>query len=240
MLCTQDEGYLDMLTEAISRMKGVLEELDPSSSGAGKMVSSTFHLIATHPRTGLTCCRLSQDQAALQCGFLTPDDLEALVTGARNLFQQVELYRTCFTLPLILYNFSFLQHLPLVYIQKKLFRAFLEKEPNYTFPSAQKLAPPVVPNLKPTIEAVQIRHHGDRTSVGVEGENFWFCYNVTVGHHSRHLPSQDITGSSIQFDGPQHKISTATEGGKASVCLQSHFFKTVHQEVQVDEKVRVL
>ena len=92
MLCTQDEGYLDMLTEAISRIKRVLEKLDPSSSGAGKMVSSTFHLIATHPRTGLTCCRLSQDQAALQCGFLTPDDLEALVTGARNLFEMVGLH----------------------------------------------------------------------------------------------------------------------------------------------------
>ena len=92
MLCTQDEGYLDMLTEAISRIKRVLEKLDPSSSGAGRMVSSTFHLIATHPRTGLTCCHLSQDQAALQCGFLTPDDLEALVTGAVNLFEQVGLH----------------------------------------------------------------------------------------------------------------------------------------------------
>ena len=92
MLCTQDEGYLDMLTEAISRIKGVLEKLDPSSSEAGKMVSSTFHLIATHPRTGLTCCCLSQDQAALQCGFLMPYDLEALVTGAVNLFEQVGLH----------------------------------------------------------------------------------------------------------------------------------------------------
>ena len=100
-----------------------------------------------------------------------------------------------------------MQHSPLVYIQKKLFRAFLEKEPNYTFPSAQKLAPLIVPNLKPTIEAVKIRHHGDRTSVAVEGENFWFCYNVTVGHHSRRLPSQDITGSSIQF----HPWSTAQD-----------------------------
>ena len=229
-----------MLRDAISRIKRVLEKLDPSSSGARKMVSSMFHLIATHPRTGLTCCHLSQDQAALQCDFLTPDNLEAFVTGARNLFKQVGLHRTCFTLPLILYNFSFLQHLPLVYIKKKLFRAFLEKEPNYTFPSAQKLAPSIVPNLKPTIEAVQIRHHGDWSSVGVEGENFWFCYNVTVGNHSRRLPAQDITGSSIQFDGPQDKISTATESGKVSVSLQSHFFKTVNQEVQVDEKVRAL
>ena len=125
-----------------------------------------------------------------------------------------------------------------MYIQKKLFHAFLEKEPNYTFPSAQKLAPPIVPNLKPTIEAVRIRHHGDRTSVGVEGENFWFCYNVTVGHHSRRLPAQEITGSSIQFDGPQHKTSTVTEDRKVNVSLQSHFFKNVNQDVQVDEKVR--
>ena len=138
-------------------------------------------------------------------------------------------------------SFVFLmQHSPIVYIRKKLFRAFLEKEPNYTFPSAQKLAPPIVPNLKPTIEAVKIRHHGDRTSVAVEGENFWFCYNVTVGHDSRRFPSQDFTGSSIQFDGAQHKISTATESGKVIVSLQSLFFKTVNQEVQVDEKVRAL
>ena len=92
MLYTQDEGYLDLLTETVSRIKRVLEKLDPSSCGAGKMVSSTFHLIATHPRTGLTCCRLSQHQAALQCGFLTLDDLEALVTGAVNLFEQVGLH----------------------------------------------------------------------------------------------------------------------------------------------------
>ena len=85
----QDEGYSDLLTETVSRIKRVLEKQDSSSSGAGRMVSSTFHLIATHPRTGLTCCRLSQDQAALQCGFLTPDDLEAFVTGAVNLFEQV-------------------------------------------------------------------------------------------------------------------------------------------------------
>ena len=98
MLCTQDESYLDMLTETVSRIKRVLEELDPSSSGAGKMVSSTFYLIGTHPRTGLTCCRLSQDQAALQCCFLTPDDLQAFVAGAVNLFEQVGLHLYCVTL----------------------------------------------------------------------------------------------------------------------------------------------
>ena len=131
-----------------------------------------------------------------------------------------------------------MQHSPLVYIRRKLFRGFLEKKPNYTFPSGQKLASPIVPNLKPTIEAVKIRHHGDRTSVAVEGENFWFCYNMAVGHDSRRLPSQDITGSSIQFDGPQHKTSTVTEDRKVHVSLQSHFFKNVNQEVEVDEKVR--
>ena len=132
-----------------------------------------------------------------------------------------------------------MQHSPPDYIRKKLFHAFLEKEPKKdTFPSGQKLAPSIVPNLKPTIEAVKIRHHGDRTSVAVEGENFWFCYNVTVGRLSRRLPSQEITGSSIQFDGPQHKTSIATEGEEVHVSLQSHFFKTVNQEVQVDEKVR--
>ena len=133
-----------------------------------------------------------------------------------------------------------MQHSPLVYIRKKLFRGFLEKEPNYTFPSGQKLAPPLVPNLKPTIEAVKIRHHGDHTSVAAEGENFWFCYNVTVDRHNRRLPSQEITGSSIQFDGPQHKTSTVTEDRKVPVSLQSHFFKNVNQDVQVDEKVRAL
>ena len=125
-----------------------------------------------------------------------------------------------------------------MYIRKKLFRGYLEKEPNYTFPTAQKLAPPIVPNLKPTIEAVKIRHHGDRTSVAVEGENFWFCYNVTVDCHSRCLPSQEITGSSIQFDGPHHKTSTVTEDRKVNVSLQSHFFKNVNQDVQVVEQVR--
>ena len=102
---SQDEVYSDMLREAISKIKRVQEKLDPSRSGTGKM-ASTFHLIATHPRTGLTCCRLSQDQAALQCGFLTPDDLEALVTGASNLFEQVgHIYNTCFTLPVIRYKY---------------------------------------------------------------------------------------------------------------------------------------
>ena len=85
---------------------------------------------------------------------------------------------------------------------------------------------------------MKIRHHGDRTSVAVEGDNFWFCYNVTVSCHSRRLPSQEITGSSIQFDGLQHKTSTVTEDRKVHVSLQSHFFKNVNQEVQVDEKVR--
>ena len=72
---TQDDDYFDILTKAISKLKRVLEKLDPSSSGAEKMASSTFYLIATHPRTGLTCCHLSQDQAAIQCGFLTCENL---------------------------------------------------------------------------------------------------------------------------------------------------------------------
>ena len=87
---------------------------------------------------------------------------------------------------------------------------------------------------------MKLHHHGNQTSVAVEGEHFSFCYNVTIGPYSKALQAQETTTSSIQFNCPRSKTRTFTEGGKLTVSLESHFFETVTQEVQVDEKVRSL
>lgn len=112
----------------------------------------------------------------------------------------------------------------LVYIRRKLFHCYLEKEPNYSLPLVPKHVLREVEDLKPSLEAVNICHHGGETTVVLEGRNLWFCYQTTVGEHHQLLPAQKATASSIQFNLP---LKSVAKGEKVKVSLQSHFSKAV-------------
>ncbi len=117
----------------------------------------------------------------------------------------------------------------------KLYHGHLEKAPKYKLPPLSKHPPGPVSQLKPSIEGVELRHHGSETAVALEGKNLWFCYQLSVGGHSEKTPPQDLSGTSIQFNIPKGKSST-TDGGSVRVTTHSHFTKPVKQEVVVSEK----
>ncbi len=118
---------------------------------------------------------------------------------------------------------------------QKLFHAFLDKPPKYALPPLLKHAPGAVSLLRPSIEAVELQHHGSEKAVALEGRNLWFCYQVSVGGHSVKTPPQYLSGTSIQFNVP-HSKTIATDGGIVKVTTQSHFNKPVKYEVSITEK----
>ncbi len=118
---------------------------------------------------------------------------------------------------------------------QKLFHAFLDKAPKYALPPWSKHTPGAVGLLRPSIEAVELQHHGSEKAVALEGRNLWFCYQVSVGGHTVKTPPQDLSGTSIQFNIPQSK-AIATDGGIVKVTTTSHFNKPVKHEVPITEK----
>ena len=126
----------------------------------------------------------------------------------------------------------------LVYLQKKVFIGLLDRKPKYIFPPAPPHPPGEVDGLRPAVEGVEIRHHGSETAVVVEGDNLWFCYQLSVGGRTKEIPADHISGSSIQFNVQKDKEKIAAlEDGKAKVILHNYFTKPVKQEVPVNEKV---
>ncbi len=117
----------------------------------------------------------------------------------------------------------------------KLFHGFLDRAPKYDLPPWSKHTPGAVGLLRPSIEAVELRHHGNEKAVALEGRNLWFCYLVSVGGHSVRTPPQDLSGTSIQFNVPKSK-AIVTDGESVKVSTTSHFNKPVKQEVPITEK----
>ena len=94
--------------------------------------------------------------------------------------------------------------------------------------------------LKPSVLAVDIGHHGNETAVVLEGENLWFCHQVTVGGHHELLPAQKATASSIQFSIPRKDSAIIVEDEKVKVSLQSHFFKPINESTAANVEVSVI
>ena len=121
------------------------------------------------------------------------------------------------------------------YIQK-VFLGFLEKDPGYTLPPPPKYSPGEVGVVRPLIDAVGLRCHGNEKAVAVEGSNLWFCYQISVGGHPPvKTPPQDLSGSSIQFNIPEGK-QLMTECNRVNVTTHSHFAKPNKEIVPLSEK----
>ncbi len=135
---------------------------------------------------------------------------------------------------MLITEFYLLQHSMTGYSQK-LFHGFLDRAPKYDLPPWSKHTPGPVGLLRPSIEAVELRHHGSEKAVALEGRNLWFCCQVSVGGHSVLTPPQNLSGTSIQLNLPKSK-TIVTDGGIVKVSTTSHFNKLVKHEVPITEK----
>ena len=91
--------------------------------------------------------------------------------------------------------------------------------------------------LKPSIRAINICHHGNEIAVVLEGENLWFCHQVTVGGHHELLPAQKATAISIRFNIPRKDGAINVESGKVKVSLQSHFSRPMKDSIVANVEV---
>ena len=115
--------------------------------------------------------------------------------------------------------------------------AYLEKPPTYTIPKPT-VSLEEIKFVKPSINAVEIHHHGNELAVAVEGSDLWFCYRLTVGGQSVDVPAPDISGNSIQFNIPKDGNKIVVDNEKVKVALQNHFSaKSIKQEVTIHVKV---
>ena len=121
--------------------------------------------------------------------------------------------------------------------QKGIFLGWLDRIPKYSLPDVPKHPPSEIDYLKPSVEKVEIRHHGSETAVVLEGSNLWFCSQVSIGSYSLKTPACDLSGSSIRFNDRKEKVMIATQDEKVKVTLDSYFSKLVKKEILVDEKV---
>ena len=120
---------------------------------------------------------------------------------------------------------------------EKVFHAFLEKPEAYVLPASSKSAPPLVPDLKPTLRCVQLHDHGNELAVVVEGSNLWFSYRISLqGIPMKSLPSVS-SGCTIHFNLKGDSNSVVVEDRKVKVTLYSHFSKTIKEFVTVQKKV---
>ena len=120
-----------------------------------------------------------------------------------------------------------------------LFHGYLDESPKYSLPSSHR-PPRVMVELKPSVRSVDICHHGNEIAVVLEGENLWFCHQVTVGGHHELLPAQKATASSIQFNIPRKDGVINVEGEKVIVSLHSHFFKPNKEAIMVNVEVMII
>ena len=122
---------------------------------------------------------------------------------------------------------------------KDMFECYLDKQPKYLFPGSKQRALSDLNNLRPSVEGIQIHHHGNQCAVVVEGSNLWFCYQISFRGQKSAIPASEISGSAIQLiiDNMSGKIE-ALSSGREYVTLYNHFkSKAIRQDVDVHEKV---
>ncbi len=185
---------------------------------------------------GLVFDKMELDQATRECRYLQLAEVQQLQP---DLFKQVMLSDDPLwsLVHMLIAEFYILQHTMTEAngYSQKLFHGFLDRAPKYDLPPWSKHTPGAVGLLRPSIEAVELRHHGSEKAVALEGRNLWFCYQVSVGGHSVKTPPEDLSGTSIQFNVPQSK-AIATGGGILEVTTTSHFNKPLKHKVPITEK----
>jgi len=108
---------------------------------------------------------------------------------------------------------------------QKIFQSFLEKLPEYTPPSHPKQSPVELTMLKPSITSVELHSHGNELAIVAEGNNLWFCYQISIGGHIIQTPAHELSGTSIQFNIQREKSKIKVVEEKVGVSVYSHFSK---------------
>ena len=124
--------------------------------------------------------------------------------------------------------------------RQKIFRGYLEKDPEYKIPPSAKKTPESVESLRPMISGVVVHEHGSEMALVIEGSNLWFCYQLSVNGDSIDTPACDITGTSIKLNldkDSRTSLSSLTDGQEVKVKVHNHFFKSPSPVVQVQKKV---
>lgn len=121
----------------------------------------------------------------------------------------------------------------------KLFRAYLENEPQkYVTPAPVKDVAEVA-ILKPQLESFDIYIYPNEHTVVLEGNNLWFCHEVHLGETKDMIhiknSAQMITGRSIQFNyDPTEKSHCLLINDKVvEVALHSHFANIIRKKITV-------
>lgn len=123
--------------------------------------------------------------------------------------------------------------------RNKVFRAYLENEPEkYVAPNSPgDIAE--VSTLKPEVNTVSVYKYPSEHTVVLEGSNLWFCHEVHLGekeHKFRIKNSEAITGRSIQFNyEPTEKSDQLVSDKKVKVSLRSHFANPIRKQIMVDQ-----
>ena len=123
---------------------------------------------------------------------------------------------------------------------KCIFEDYLDKHPKYLFPETVKHALGDLDDLKPSVSEIQIHHHGNESTMVMEGSNPWFCYQASFREQTLPISASCISGSSVQFNGVDvPRNSEKLSSRKENVNLIYHFkSKPILQEVEVHQRVR--
>ena len=123
----------------------------------------------------------------------------------------------------------------------KMYRGYLEKDPEYKIPPLAKKSPESVESIKPMVSGITIHEHGSEIALVLEGRNLWFCYQFSVNGENTSTPACDISGTSIKLNidkDSRTSLSSLTDGEEVKVKVHNHFFKSPSPAVvKVQKKV---
>ena len=127
----------------------------------------------------------------------------------------------------------------------KLFRAYLEKEPQKYVVISPVKEVVEISTLKPKATSIQIYTYPNEHAVVLEGENLWFCHEVDLGEKEtlirRINKPEAVTGRSIQFNyEPTGKSDLLVTNSTVKVTLYSHFANPIrNKQIQVEQVILI-
>lgn len=125
--------------------------------------------------------------------------------------------------------------------RRKVFRSYLEKQPDkYSGPGLAREIKGVS-LLTPEVKAIEFHQYPNEYAVVLEGDKLWFCHKIRISNkgnvHKIDTPVQNITRQSIQFnftlsDG---KKCIVPDNGHMEITLYSHFSEPINTVVPVKQ-----
>ena len=124
---------------------------------------------------------------------------------------------------------------------QKMYRGYLEKDPEYEIHRLPTKSPEPVENMRPMVSGITIHEHGSEIALALEGRHLWFCYQLSINAENTSTPACDISGTSIKLNidkDSRTSLSSLTDGEEVKVKVHNHFFKSPSPTVvKVQKKV---